>query len=110
MKFLPILQHSLNNSLNVATTKLPNKILYSFKVQEPTSVFGIEDGPESNLETAWNIYWQDAVDFMAFADMDTKLRYNARHKLLKLTTGDKVFLWLYNGYKLPEEPNWKFSS
>ena len=109
-KFLPILQRSLNNSPNTATTKSPNEILYGFKVREPTSVFKIENGPESNLETARDIHRQDAIDAMAFANADAKLRYDARHKPLKLNAGDKVFLRLHNGYRLPGEPNRKFSS
>lgn len=40
-------------------------------------------------------------DAVAFANAMTKIRYDAKHKEISLDNGDKAFLLLHRGYKVP---------
>jgi len=52
---------------------------------------------------------REAADALAFAAVDAKVRYDARHTPLLLQPGDKAYLRLHNGYRLPGVPNSKLS-
>lgn len=52
----------------------------------------------------------EAERAIAFANVLSKDRYDNLQKMIRLKAGDKVFLRLHHGYKIPGEPNKKLSN
>lgn len=108
--FLPSLQAQLNNSPNAATGLSPNEVIYGFKTRELiTAAGGSSQIPEDISSQRWE-YQREAADATAFANAKAKVYYDARHQPVFFRPGDRVYLRLHQGYKLPGNPNRKMSN
>ena len=112
---LSLIQANMNNSPNATTGFTPNEIVYGFKVRDRlTALFTTIGGKlmqdkklkKSLNETRLQVK-QEASDAVFFGNAKAKLMYDKRHKPLLLKEGDKAYLRLHKGYKLPGEPNRK---
>ena len=115
---LPALQMSLNNSVNATTGRVPNEIVYGFRVKEVISTM-MEDKlrqrmkgrNEKEVEKAISldrfIFQKEAQDATAHANIKAKILYDSRHQPLVLKPGQKAFLKLNKGYRLKEKGNRK---
>ena len=110
---LPALQARLNNAINVATGRSPNEVVYGFRVREALSALTPDmtgAGKGFTIEEKRFRHRQEAADSASFAAAKAKIYYDARHTPLLLNPGDKAFLRLNRGYKLPGKPNPKLSN
>jgi hypothetical protein len=92
---LHLLQTGMNNSLATSTGMTPNEAVYGFTpTQTTTPLSRIEslDPTKACIE---------AADAIAFAQMNTKLHYDRRHRGLFLSVGDYALLRLHKGYNIP---------
>ena len=97
---LPYLQGYLNNSPNQSTSLAPNKVIYGFKVRNTLGILSeLPDGEDYSKIRQRNR--QQAEESVAFANTFAKLRYNAKHKAIDISTGDKVYLRLGHRYNIP---------
>lgn len=114
ISFLPSLQAQLNNSPNAATGLSPNEGIYGFKVREMLSATAAAAGSKlediSSLSERRLEYQREAADATAFANAKAKVYYDARHQPILFKPGDKVYLRLNHGYKLPGRSNLKLSN
>lgn len=100
---LPTIQSQLNNSPNASTALSPNEIIYGFKVRDTISALNLERIKRNESTTNRRQEYQaEASDAIAFANAKMKVYYDSRHKPLLLKPGDKAYLRLNKGYKLPE--------
>lgn len=53
---------------------------------------------------------QDAADALAFASIYTKFRYDEKHRPFTMRVGDKAFVKLHKGYRLPGLDNPKLAN
>ena len=95
---LLFLQAQLNNAVNIATNLSLNEIIYDFKIREVLITLFVAQVVD--LSTQRLKYKQKVVDVTAFANVKTKIYYDARHTLLLLKARDYAYLRLYYDYRL----------
>ena len=106
-QILPYMQASLNNSPNTSTGSSPNELCYGFKVNN--SVGLLSDLPPEDFDRLRLQKRESAEDCMAFASVMMKARYDLVHKAITIKAGDRVYLRLHQGYKIPGVANRKLS-
>ena len=109
-KFLITLKSTLNNSSNASTGLSPNEIVYGMKLNEGTPPISGVDKEQPEVIEDRNANRQQAADSLAFAAIDAKHRYDAKHVPLNMDEGDLVFLRLHKGYHVPGLDNAKLSN
>ena len=109
-KFVITLRGTLNNSSNTSTGLAPNEIVYGMKLNKGTPPAGIVEKEQPEVTEARNVNRQHAADSLAFAAVDAKHRYDAKHIPLNMEEGDLVFLTLHKGYRIPGLENSKLSN
>jgi hypothetical protein len=106
VSFLPTLRSALNNAPNAATGRSPNEIVYGFRTNDRASLLRVDDA-DYNMALDRNVHQREAADAIAFAQLDAKVRYDHRHQPLRFESGQRAFLRLNHGYKLPGRPSRK---
>ena len=109
-KFSVHLRGSLNNSTNTSTGKAPNEIVYGTKLNDGSDVTDVLAKDQTDVVNDRARYRQEASDALAFAAVDAKFRYDSKHKALVMEKGDKAFVKLHRGYRLPGLENAKLSN
>ncbi len=109
-KFFITLRGTLNNSTNASTGKSLNEIVYGMKLNDGTDVTNVAVKGQTDVIDDRNRNRQEAIDALAFAAAEMKIRYDERHKLLIMEPGDKAYVKLHHGYKLPGLENAKLSN
>ena len=99
-KFFISLRGTLNNLINVSTGKTLNEIIYSIKLNNGTDITNIAAKGQIDMIDNRNRNRQKAIDAVAFAAAEIKIRYNKKHKPLVMEPGDQAFVKLHYGYKL----------
>ena len=104
---LPFMQATINNSPSATTGAAPNEICYGFKVNNTVGMLSDllpEDFNKLRLQRR-----EEAEDSIAFASAMMKTRYDLVHQATTIKAGDRVYLRLHQGYKVPGITNRKLS-
>ena len=80
--------------------------MYGFKVREPLTALGASETKSLPIEDVRFRHRQEAADAASYASARSQL-YESRHISLLLKLGEKAFLRLHHGYKLPGKSNAK---
>lgn len=91
------IQRAYNNSISATTGKSPNEIVYGFTPVQST------DFAKASTEAILSpkLVRMEAADALAFAQINSKSTYDAKHKPLSLKVGDFALLKLHKGYNIP---------
>lgn len=103
---LSSIQAVLNNSKSASTDKSPNEIVMGFKTNEG---WPLSSEDAMDFASARDIHRREAAEAMGFANARSKIYYDANHKKMSLKVGDKAYIKLHRGYKLPGNPSRKLS-
>ena len=109
---MPALQFEFNNASNASTELTSNQLKFDFFSRGLTSLLD-SNKPENeaaDLNLTRIIYRKKAADVIFYANAQMKLRYDSKHKPLKLNAGGYVYLQLHHEYQLPNKPNKKFGN
>lgn len=98
------------NSLVTTTRLLPNQILDRHVMQDRANIIDLQNMKHIARYNQRVLFRQKAADAIAFADAKAKLQYNKLHIDIEFKVRDKVYLWLYKKYTLPDAPNKKLSN
>jgi len=90
------IQAALNNAVSASTGLSPNEVIYGFK---PNGVLDLVS-PLNSLQSTTTTRI-DAIDAIAFANMNIKRAYNRRHHPMFLRVGDFAHIKLHKGYEIP---------
>lgn len=109
-KFAVHLRSTLNNSTNASTGKAPNEILYGMKLHDGSDVTDVASKNQTDIVTDRARYRQEASDSLAFAAANAKFLYDSKHKPMTMEPGEKAFVKLHKGYRIPGLENAKLSN
>lgn len=108
----------MNNSSNVIIGFTSNELMYEFKVKNRLTAISEKIEETSMTDKKFKEFLdairlqmrQKAADAMIFENVKAKLTHDKRYKLLFFKKGNKAYLKLHKGYKLPGEHNRKLSN
>ncbi|KAH4258570.1 hypothetical protein HBI04_146040 [Parastagonospora nodorum] len=102
---LPYVKFSLNTAKSAATGVSPLQQIQGFNPRDPLSA--LADMPETDFQALRQQYRDMATEALAFAAVNMKHTYDAKHKPLNLKKGDWVMLRLHHGYRVQGHLNRK---
>ena len=97
----------MNNFTNALIEKSSDEIVYEMKLNKGLDVSDVIIQNQINIIDNRNKYRREVVDVLVFAIFDIKIRYNNRHKVIKMKFGDKAYIKLHKRYHLFELKNAK---
>ena len=106
--YLPRLRGILNNLPNASTGLSPNEVIYGYRVRDTLSSLAADDLDDYVAKRTANA--RDAEEAIAWANLQSKITYDAHHRPITLKEGSEVFLKLHQGYTLPGVKNRKFAN
>ncbi len=107
--FISTLTRVLNFSMNVNTGRSFNEIVISFTLNNSFDVVFSINGDAREFELKRKIYQNEARDCYAYAQLNIKIRYDRVYTPLLFNAGDKVYLNLYEDYRIPDIKNKKLT-
>ena len=104
---LSFIQIDNNNVVHVITEYVPNELVYEFKINDTLNM--LTDLSLENYNQLRQIKRENVETAMTFANVLSKVRYDAVHKTLKLKIDDKMYLRLHHDYIISDLFNHKLS-
>jgi hypothetical protein len=101
IEFLDPITRILNSSKNASTGKSPDEIVFGFDLQDSFGIVSTDDSDAQNFEQNRKEYQQEARDCVAYAQLAMKKRYDNGRMPLIMNSGDKAFINLHEGYRIP---------
>ena len=104
------MQFNFNNVSNVFINQTLNQLKFEISSRDLTFfvIFESQTKKTINLNLIKMIYRKKVVDVMFYVNVQMKLRYDDKHKSLKLKIDDQIYLRLHHKYQLFNKSNKKF--
>lgn len=80
------------------------------KLHDGSDVTDVASKNQTDIVTDRARYRQEASDSLAFAAANAKFLYNSKHKPMTMEPGEKAFVKLHKGYRIPGLENAKLSN
>lgn len=98
----------MNNSCNASTNIEPNVVIQGFR-SNLDALDPLVELPPKDYVALRMVARDQAADAIAWAAASMKDRYDTKHRPVRFQAGQKVFLKLYKGYKIPGYVSCKLS-